>query len=60
MKVAIDVDGCIDAAPRELQSLCSALIAAGHEVDVVTGNSDSPVTAQDRQEKLNYLNSLGF
>lgn len=59
MRVGIDCDGTIDAAPRQFQSMMSALRAAGHVVTVVTGNSSPQVNAQDFAEKANYLNQLG-
>jgi len=59
MRVALDLDGSIDAAPRQFQSLMSSLQAAGHTVTVVTGVSDTEVTPQDFVNKANYLNQLG-
>ena len=59
MKVACDLDNTIDAAPQQMQSLMSALMAAGHRVTVVTGTQSDQATQQDFDDKANYLNSLG-
>ena len=60
MKIAIDVDGTIDSTPRQLQSIMSALKAAGHTVVVLTGTQEEGgPTPADFEEKANYLNSLG-
>ena len=59
MNVAFDLDNTIDAAPKQIQSLMSALMAAGHNIVVLTG-TDSPIVTQDEwQAKADYLNSLG-
>ena len=60
MKVGIDIDGSADSAPKEFQSLMAALRAAGHKVVILTGVSSPKVTAQDVQEKENYLRELGL
>ena len=54
-----DVDGCLDAAPRQLQTMMAALQSAGHGVYILTGTPNDPVTQQDWTEKANYINSLG-
>lgn len=59
MRVAIDVDGTLDAAPVELQTLMIALKAAGNTVSILTGMAKEHITAEDFQIKVNYLNSLG-
>jgi hypothetical protein len=59
MRVCIDLDGTIDAFPREMQSLMSALQAAGHHVDVVTGVRDAAPSQQAVDEKKQLLRSLG-
>lgn len=59
MRVAVDIDGTIDAAPRQLQSIMSALRACGHTIIVVTGSQQAPVTETDWSQKANYLNQLG-
>jgi hypothetical protein len=60
VNVAVDVDGTIDAAPVETQSMCAALKAAGHTVYVITGIEEDFVTQQDVTDKQGYLKSLGF
>jgi hypothetical protein len=57
--VAVDLDGTIDAFPRELQSMMSALRAAGHEVEVVSGANTDTVTQSDVDAKAELLASLG-
>jgi hypothetical protein len=59
MKIALDLDNTIDAAPKQMQSLMSALKSTGHDVTVLTGSSSEPMTEQDWQDKANYLNGLG-
>lgn len=59
MIVAFDLDGCIDAYPREMQSLMQSLRAAGHHVEVVTGVESSEATETTLEEKATYLASLG-
>lgn len=59
MFVAFDLDGCVDSYPREMQSLMSALQAAGHHVEVVTGIQDKQPTQQALDEKAQYLASIG-
>ena len=60
VRVAVDLDGTIDAYPRQLQSLCSALKAAGFEVNVVTGTSGARPTKEEVAQRTEYLNNLGF
>ena len=60
MRVAVDIDGTVDANPREFQSLMSSLMAAGHIVSVVTGTSDGPPTQADYDNKAAYLTNLGM
>ncbi len=60
MRVAVDIDGMVDANPREFQSLMSSLMAAGHIVSVVTGTSDGPPTQADYDNKAAYLTNLGM
>lgn len=57
--VAFDINGTIDADPATFQALMSALVAAGHQVYVLTGSSSPTVTKQDRAEKKHYLEQLG-
>lgn len=60
MLVAVDIDGTIDAYPRELQSMMCALQAAGHQVYVLTGmTSDEAPTLDDVQTKTTYLAAAG-
>jgi len=59
MKVAVDVDGTIDANPAQMRSIMSALMAAGQYVVILTGTGDGTATQTDWQNKVNYLNSLG-
>lgn len=59
MFIAFDLDGVIDAYPREMQSLMSALKAAGHHVEVVTGVHDDAPSKNALDEKAQYLASIG-
>lgn len=60
MIVGVDLDGTIDADPATMQSLMTALRAAGHVVIVMTGCSTDQPTQQDVADKIGYLNSLGL
>lgn len=60
MHVAFDIDGTLDQDPVNFESLCSALMAAGHRVSVVTGCSGDKVSAQDKADKASYLSQIGF
>ena len=60
MNVAFDVDVLLDAAPAIMQSFCSALVAAGHHVYVITGVEADTVTPTDIVNKTRYLTGLGF
>lgn len=59
MRAAFDIDGSIDAAPKQFASLMQALKAAGHWVTVLTGSPVDPIPDTIWQEKANYLNELG-
>lgn len=58
-KIAVDINGTIDAAPAVFESLLSALRAAGHQVVILTGCSAPKPTKQDVAEKAQLLESLG-
>ncbi|HVA05513.1 MAG TPA: hypothetical protein VNG12_02110 [Acidimicrobiales bacterium] len=60
MVVGFDIDGTLDLDPSSMQSLMSALMAAGHQVVVLTGCSSKKPTKQDIAEKAQYLNSVGM
>ena len=59
MKVAVDLDNTIDSTPKEMQSLMTALMAAGHSVVVLTGTAEDVVTQEVWDNKHQYLNTLG-
>ena len=56
---AVDVDGVLDAFPREMGSLVAALTAAGRHVYIITGIDEDTVTAKDTEAKRDFLTSLG-
>ena len=58
--VAFDIDGTVAAAPHQMQELASSLMAAGHEVIILTGTGNDAVTQDIVDAKSNYLNSLGM
>jgi hypothetical protein len=60
MRVAVDIDGTLNAAPEQFVGLLSAIKGAGYRVSVVTGASDNPVTQQTFDDKANFLNELGL
>jgi|HubBroStandDraft_6_1064221.scaffolds.fasta_scaffold03839_3 hypothetical protein len=60
MIVAVDLDGTADAFPRELQSLMSAMQAAGHTVIVVTGTDTATIDPAEVDGKTQLLASLGM
>jgi hypothetical protein len=57
---AFDIDGVIDAFPRETGTLITALTAAGHRVFIITGAGGEEVQPSDVQGKLQFLGSLGL
>ena len=59
MKIALDLDNTIDAAPIQYASMMSAWKAAGHSVVVLTGTSGEPASLAVWQAKADYLQSLG-
>jgi|SRR5208282_1543989 len=59
MLTAWDIDGTIDAEPSLMQSLMSAVKAAGHQVVVLTGCGQEKPEASDIKAKGEYLQSLG-
>jgi hypothetical protein len=60
MNVAFDIDGTLDAFPVVFESLCAALMAAGHHVYIITGVEEDTVTKTDIANKTAYLTGLGF
>ena len=59
MLAAFDLDGCIDAFPREMQTIMSSLKSNGHRVVVVTGTADDSASQEVFDEKTAYLLKLG-
>ena len=59
MWIAVDIDGTVDSAPSEMESIMSALKACGHRVTILTGTQMDQATAQDFTDKANFLNALG-
>lgn len=57
--IACDIDGTITSAPYQFETLLTALRAAGHRVTILTGCSDSPVTQEDFDAKVQFLTGLG-
>ena len=60
IKIGVDIDGTADVDPQVMQSLMSALMAAGHQVIILTGCSSKEPTQQDFDEKAQYLESIGL
>lgn len=60
MMVALDIDGTVDSDPTVMQSLMAALMAAGHQVVILTGCSSPTPTKQDKEKKAQYLQSIGM
>ena len=59
MKIAVDVDGTIDANPDEMRSIMGSLMQAGHTVVVLTGTATTTATKKDWDQKVAYLRSVG-
>ena len=59
MRVAFDIDNTIDATPKQMQSMMSALKSAGHDVVILTGSDEFPLTQSTWDDKAHYLNTLG-
>ena len=60
MRVAVDIDGTLNAAPAQFVNLLSAIKAAGYHVSILTGASDNPVTQQTFDDKAGFLCNLGL
>jgi hypothetical protein len=60
VNIGFDVDGTIDAFPREIQSMMSAFHAAGFHNIIITGIEGSQVTQADIDAKREYLTGLGI
>jgi hypothetical protein len=60
MHVAFDLDNTLDTSRIPMQSLVSALKAAGHTISNLTGCSNPTPTAVQIKEKVEYLEALGF
>lgn len=57
---AFDIDGTIDAFPREMNTIIAALTAAAHHVYIISGLDAPEVTPVDVEAKRDYLISLGL
>ncbi len=55
---AFDIDGTITAAPKAYGAMMTALVAAGHEVHALTGQT-TPITDADIQGRVRQLEALG-
>src|ERR1035441_2707483 len=60
MNIAVDIDGVLDAFPAVMLMLCSALVASGNHVYIITGVEEDTVTKADVTNKTSYLTGLGF
>lgn len=60
MNFGFDIDGTISAAPVPFAAIASALIAAGHEVHVLTGTMERTIDDAHRQRRIDQLTLLGF
>lgn len=59
MIVAFDCKGTLDAFPKQLGEMMTALKAAGNIVYVLTGTSGDTVTDDQKLELRGYLASIG-
>ena len=59
MRIAVDIDGTIDAAPAECRTIMSSLKAAGNRVVVLSGTPFPTASQASWDEKRDYLVSLG-
>jgi hypothetical protein len=59
MRFGFDIDGTITAAPAAFAAIMRALRRDGHEVHVVTGQTD-PITTEDTTARLRQLEKLGI
>ena len=60
MRVAVDIDGTLNAAPAQFVGLLSAIKAAGYRVSILTGAADNPITQSTFNDKSNFLNEMGL
>lgn len=56
----VDIDGVLDAFPRQIGAIMSALTAAAHMVYVITGAAGDTVTQEDVDAKREFLTSVGI
>jgi hypothetical protein len=57
---AFDVDGVLDAFPRQMGTLIAALTASARHVYLITGIDAETVTKADIEAKQNFITSLGL
>ncbi len=60
MNFGFDIDGTISAAPEAFAAIAAALIAAGHEVHVLTGTMEPTIDDAMRQRRVAQLAAFGF
>jgi uncharacterized HAD superfamily protein len=60
MNFGFDIDGTITAAPVAFAAIAKALLAAGHEVHVLTGTMDTALNAGHMQRRKEQLATIGF
>jgi hypothetical protein len=53
-KLGLDYHGVIDTKPDFFEPICKALIEAGHEIHIITGNKET----QEIKEALNFEHGL--
>lgn len=59
MIIAFDVKGTLDAWPKQLGEVMTALKAADNQIIVLTGVSAKQVTPDDLRTAKSYLSSVG-
>jgi hypothetical protein len=59
MQIAVDIDGTLDAYPNELRGIMGSVMAAGHQIYILTGTQDDVATQDDWQKKVDYVKALG-
>jgi hypothetical protein len=54
-----DIDGCISGSPEQFNTILSALKAAGHHVNIVSGDNPKSPSGPTFASKVAYLQSVG-
>lgn len=60
MNFCFDIDGTISAAPEAYKVMIDSLLAAGHEVHILTGTMDQEATEEHYRKRHDQLAEFGI